>query len=143
MSVPAERMAPVRQAGDPNKIMGLPKWAFWGIIVVGIFLAFYIYKHSSQNANTSVAPTSPDQGVTSADIGGTPPDNSIAQNTDLVTLEEQLLALQNSLLQYEQNQPGMAGAGIGPTVGGATVPHVFNPGNQSTGGQMTTGVITK
>lgn len=139
MSVPAQRMQPVKPAGDPNKIMGLPKVAFWGIIIFGVILAFYIYKHSSSNANTSVAPTSADQGVTSADIGGTPPDNSIAQNTDLTTLEEQILQLQNAMLQFEQNQGGTAGAGIHPASSGGT-PVRFGGqtalvGNQSTGGQ--------
>lgn len=138
MSVPAQRMQPVRPAGDPNKIMGLPKALFWGIIIVGIIIAFYLFKHSSSNTNTSVAPTSADQGVTSADIGGTPPDNSIAQNTDLTTLEEQILQLQNAMLQFEQNQGATAGAGIHPAFGGGAVPFGGTKalvGNQSTGGQ--------
>lgn len=124
MSVPPDRMAPRTGATmkDPNKIMGLPKWAFWAIIVVGLILAWYIWKRSqSQNAaalQTANAGAQPDttNGVTAADIGGTPADNSFATNTDAMALEEQIQTLENSIAELEAAHPGSTtGAGIPST----------------------------
>ena len=127
MSVPPDRMA-ARTPGtikDPNKIMGLPKWAFFAIIIVGVVLAWYIYKRSqSSNAaslQTANAGTEPDttNGVTAADIGGTPADNSFATQTDAQAIEEQIQSLQDSLFQLQQSNGGN-GAGIPTGPGGAT-----------------------
>ena len=144
MSVPPDRMA-ARTPGtikDPNKIMGLPKWAFFAIIIVGVVLAWYIYKRSqSSNAaalQTANAGTEPDttNGVTAADIGGTPADNSFTTQTDAQALEEQIQSLQDSLFQLQQSNNGN-GAGITTGPGGATgsPSGVDITGTQSSGGQ--------
>jgi hypothetical protein len=113
-------MAPVSGPGfkDPNKIMGLPKWAFWGVMVVGVILAFYIWKRSQNSAADSAANSNSDadQGLTAADIGGTPEDNSFATDTDLTALEEQIQQMENSIQQLEASGGG-GGAGIGTTQG--------------------------
>jgi hypothetical protein len=114
MSVPPDRMAgPVR---DPNKILGLPKWAFWVIMVLGVILAYYIYKHSTSSSgatlDNSAAGTT--EGVTAADIGGTPADNSFATQTDQTALEEQIQSLQNSIAELEASNGGN-GAGVTTT----------------------------
>lgn len=130
MSVPPDRMA-VRNPGpmkDPNKIMGLPKWAFFVIIAIGLVIAWYVWKRSqSSNAaslQTANAGAQPDttNGVTAADIGGTPADNSFATQTDETALEEQIQAMQNSLFQLQQSNGGN-GAGVSTTSpGGSPVP---------------------
>ena len=144
MSVPPDRMA-ARNPGtikDPNKIMGLPKWAFFVIIAIGVVLAWYIYKRSqSSNAaslQTANAGTEPDttNGVTAADIGGTPADNSFATQTDATALEEQIQAMQNSLFQLQQSVGGN-GAGL-PTTGpggstGGDPSGAVTPGGTMTG----------
>ena len=137
MSVPPDRMA-ARNPGpmkDPNKIMGLPKWAFFVIIAIGLVLAWYIWKRSQANnaasLQTANAGAQPDttNGVTAADIGGTPADNSFATQTDAQALEEQIQALQNSLFQLQQSNGGN-GAGL---PGGTTA----SPGGSITGQPIT------
>ena len=145
MSVPPDRMA-ARTPGtikDPNKIMGLPKWAFFVVIALGVVVAWYIYKRS-QSANaaslqTANAGTEPDttNGVTAADIGGTPADNSFATQTDEMAIEEQIQALQNSLFQLQQSNGGN-GAGLpngsSSTAGGGTVTTPGSSTSTDTGG---------
>lgn len=151
MSVPPDRMASRSGATvkDPTKIMGVKKPVFYAIVVGGLILAFYIWRRSKNNPNnlqTANAGAEPDttNGVTAADIGGTPADNSFATNTDLTALEEQLQALQNSLFQLQQSNGGN-GAGLpgGDPGGVSTTPpggsNTINPGSQSGGGQMTDG----
>lgn len=150
MSVPPDRMA-ARTPGtikDPNKIMGMPKWVFFVIIAVGLVVAWYVWKRSqSTNAaslQTANAGTEPDttNGVTAADIGGTPADNSFATQTDEMALEEQLQSMQNALFQLQQSNGGN-GAGINTTgPGGSPGPTptgVDITGSQTTGGQVTVG----
>lgn len=135
MSVPPDRMA-VRQGGDPNKIMGVKKPVFWVIIALGLVLAFYIWrrtKNSGSDLQSANAGTQPDtNGVTAADIGGTPADNSFATNTDLTAIEQQIQQLEQSLFQLQQSNGGN-GAGLpGGDVGGlSTTP---NTGTNTTGG---------
>ena len=154
MSVPPDRMA-VRPAGDPNKIMGLDKKVFWVIIALGLLLAFYIWrrsKNTSSSALTSAnAGAEPDttNGVTAADIGGTPADNSFATNTDLSAIEQQIQQLQDSLFQLQQSNGGN-GAGItdpskGGSPGGVTGgvnPSPTEGGIMTPGGSLTTSPIT-
>jgi hypothetical protein len=125
MSVPPNRMTSVSGPGfkDPNKIMGLPKWAFWGVMVVGVILAFYIWKRSQNNAANTAANSNSDadQGLTAADIGGTPADNSFATNTDLTSLEEQIQQMEDSIAQLEASGGG-GGAGITNPAGPTTPP---------------------
>ena len=151
MSVPPDRMA-ARNPGpmkDPNKIMGLPKWAFFVIIAIGLVLAWYIWKRSQasnaaslQTANAGAQPDTTN-GVTAADIGGTPADNSFATQTDAQALEEQIQALQNSLFQLQQSNGGN-GAGLpngrtaspGGSVTGQPITFPFpgvTPGGDSSG----------
>ena len=134
MSVPPDRMT-VRTGPmkDPNKIMGLPKWAFYVIIAVGLVLAWYIYKRSTSASSASLqtanAGTEPDttNGLTAADIGGTPSDNSFATNTDAMALEEQIQQLETSLAQL-QGSGGGNGAGVGvPVAPPVTDPRGPNP----------------
>lgn len=125
MSVPPERMAPRTGAGmggDPNKIMGMPKWVFFAVIALGLILAYYIYKRSTSNSNslTSAAAgttvddgTTDTSGLTAADIGGTPQDNSFATQTDQTALEEQIQQLQTTLSQLQSTNGGN-GASVGP-----------------------------
>lgn len=124
MSVPADRMAP-RPMGNPDKIMGMPKWAFYVVIVLGLILAYYIYKRSTaassaslQTADAGTEPTT--NGLTAADIGGTPSDNSFATQTDEDALESQIQSLQSSYAQLAASNGG-GGAGLQPGSPGGSV----------------------
>lgn len=127
MSVPPDRMAPVRPAGDPNKIMGVPKPVFYIVLILGLILAFYIWRRSKSNPPASdvaagTQPSDTTNGVTAADIGGTPSDNSFATNTDMTAIEEQIKSLQDSLFQLQQSNGGN-GAGLpDPSSGGTKTP---------------------
>lgn len=128
MSVPPDRLA-VR-TGDPNKIMGVNKKVFWVVVVLGLVLAYYIYRKSQNNANSlattaaGTTPTDTTNGVTAADIGGTPADNSFATATDETALEEQIQQLQTSLAQLEEANGGNGGL---PGPGGSNPSPERNP----------------
>src|SRR5215475_276492 len=129
MSVPANRMAPRSgsvQPKDPTKIMGVKKPVFWAIVALGAVLAIYIYMRSKNQSTSALdeadAGAQPNtNGVTAADIGGTPADNSFATQTDATALEEQIQQLQNALFQLQSTNGGN-GAGIGAvnTIPGGT-----------------------
>jgi hypothetical protein len=121
----------VRPTGDPTKIMGLKKPVFWGIIGAGVVLFAYLWYRSHNSANNAAAagPTDSSQGLTAADIGGTPADNSFATQTDQTALEEQIQQMQDALFQL-QNSNGGNGAGL---PGG-------NPGGHTGGTSTGTGV---
>jgi hypothetical protein len=45
--------------GDPNKIMGVSKPIFWGIVIIGVILAFYLVRKSGSSTaatTTSAVP---------------------------------------------------------------------------------------
>jgi len=117
------------QAKDPTKIMGVKKPIFWGILALGAILAIYLWMRS-RNQNTSAlqnanAGTQPDtNGVTAADIGGVPSDNSFETQTDAQSIEEQIQQLQDALFQLQSTNGGN-GAGISPP---PTTPPGGNPG---------------
>lgn len=102
-------------AGPSDRWFGLPKWAVILIGVAGLLLAWYLWKNKDNKSSLGSVPagTEPDttNGVTAADIGGTPADNSFATNTDLTAIEQQIQQLQNSLFQLQQSNGGN-GAGI-------------------------------
>ena len=135
MSVPAGRM--VAPPKDPNKIMGLPKWAFWTVIALGLILAYYIWKRSSgssgQTAADAVNPTT-DAGLTAADVGGIPQDNSLGTVTDEMALEQQIQTLENSIAQLQASNNGNGG-GVGSNPGD---PNGGNGNTGSAGGGATT-----
>jgi hypothetical protein len=113
---------------NPNKIMGLPKWAFWLILAGGLLLAFYLYKKNQQNsqdqtANSGVSPT---YGLTAADIGGTPSDYGTPYDTSggqVLDNSAQITALgdqlQSSLTDLSSQISALAGSGIGPSAASA------------------------
>ena len=124
MSVPPDRMAPrTTHVGDPDKIMGLPKPLFWIMIALGLLIAYYVFKHSSSATSTTPAQDSnaTTNGVTAADIGGTPQDNEFGTITDEEALQAQIQQMQNSINQLQ-------GAPAGSTTG-AGVTGVSNPSN--------------
>jgi hypothetical protein len=112
---------------NPNKIMGLPKWAFFLILAVGLILAYYLYKRNQtsqdQTANLGV---SPEPGLTAADIGGTPSDLGTSYDTSggqgydnsaqISALGDQI---QSSLDDLSTQVSSLAGAGIGPSAASA------------------------
>lgn len=118
MSVPPDRMASRAPSGavspvQSNKIMGLPKWAFWTIIAAGLILAYYIYKKNQASSTTAATSGNTDNGQLASDLGGTPDQNGLSFN-DVATLEAQLQQEQNSISQLQQEVSGTAAAGVGP-----------------------------
>jgi len=113
---------------DPKKIMGMPKWAFWLILAVGLILAYYLYKRNQSASNNTAASLGVDssQGLTAADIGGTPSDygtpydtsggSTVDNSAQIDALGQQL---QSSLSDLSSQISGLASAGIGPTAASA------------------------
>ena len=76
MSVPSSRMVARTSPtpGDPNKIMGVPKTAFWIIVAAGAILAFYIVRKSG-------GPSTPTQQETFPETDGDWAQDSYPGNT--------------------------------------------------------------
>lgn len=134
------RLVPRQSPGMPSeRWFGLPKWAVIAIGIVGLIVAYYVYKKSQANnttTSTDVNPTT-DAGLTAADVGGIPQDNSLGTVTDELALEQQIQAMQNSIAQLE-NSNGGNGAGLqgyhsGQT-GGGPIPITNGPPNTPPGG---------
>lgn len=153
MSVPANRMPK-----DPSKIMGLSKPMFYGIVVVGIILAYYIYTRSSSSSSTSTN-TSGDSGAgadttqaydagfqdaISAAQSGTPDSSSLdtGQN-DAAAISSLDTDLQSSLSDLSSSISGLASAGVGPSAASATQPEDIKVSFPKTLSVRLTGTSTK
>jgi hypothetical protein len=114
--------------GNSGKIMGLSKPLFWGIIVVGVIVAYWLYKRN-QNATQSVATpsatdvvSSPDtSGLTAADIGGTPSSTGTVYQPGDYTAQFDAIntQLQQSESDLASQIAGLASAGVGTSTASA------------------------
>jgi len=117
---------------NPNKIMGMPKWAFWAMLAGGLILAFYLYKKNQTNSQDTAASlgVDPTQGVTAADVGGTPSDYGTPYDTSggygadnsaqISALGDQL---SSSLNDLSSQVASLSAAGVGPSA--ASPPQSF------------------
>jgi hypothetical protein len=124
---------------NPNKIMGLPKWAFWSVIVLVVILAYYLYKRNQNNTQNVATPSATDSvsyipdtsGLTAADVGGTPSDSGTVYQPGDYTAQFDAIAQQigQSESDLASQIASISAAGIGTTTASATQPN--NPPNVS------------
>lgn len=109
-----------------KKLLGLNKWAWVGIVALGVVVFLY-FRHQSNAAAaaTGNAPQADASPVDTAALGGTPPstDGGAAFSPD----DSQLLAdmqnmLTQSLQQFGSQLPALTGAGVTPDAPVGSVP---------------------
>lgn len=120
-----------------GRLFGLPKWVVVVIGILGVILAYYIYKHSQNSSSVSSSTGGVDENQLASDIaaqlaatlGGTPnsTDLNATSPTDNSSLLAELAQQQAESLQLLQ-QLVNTGSGVGGTTsptGGGTVPTDF------------------
>ena len=139
--------APPQQSG---KILGMSKGVAIAVGLLALVLVYIVIKrHNSQPPTTS-----PDSGQTAASVGGTPPDNSLPNQSDQTNdaaLIDSLNQQTQSLAELEANLSTLTASGVGgnrftgggvvgqpggvpgPTQGGVTA--ASGHGTQAGGGQ--------